>query len=143
MEPDDSVPYSTSVWAAKSSAELIGVTIRFTVRTAAKFAVYDEIKINVKNHHTLPTILPAVDLWAIDNKKNKNSQFLAVMDPKTTAGKQVSNQTSHVQTTTAVHKTGEQTNSYKLKFCEPAIAWRYCVQRLVMHNALAARCSCC
>ena len=56
------VPYSTSVWAAKSSAELIGVAIRFTVLTAAKFAVYNEIKINVKNHQTLPTILPAVDL---------------------------------------------------------------------------------
>ena len=35
----------------KSSAELIGFTMFSTVRKAAKLAVYELIKINVKNHH--------------------------------------------------------------------------------------------
>lgn len=35
----------------------MGVIIRSTVRKAARLAVYEEIMINVKNHHTLPTIL--------------------------------------------------------------------------------------
>lgn len=48
---------------AKSSTELMGVTIRFTVRTAAKLAVYEEMRMSVKNHQTVPTIRPAVDLF--------------------------------------------------------------------------------
>lgn len=39
VEPDISVPYWTSVWYARSLADLIGVTIRSTVKNAAKFAV--------------------------------------------------------------------------------------------------------
>lgn len=60
------VPYLTSVWEAKSSAESIGVTRRSTVRKAAMFAVYEEIKIKVKNHQTLPTIRPDIDLQIDD-----------------------------------------------------------------------------
>ena len=62
VEDDSRVPYSTSVCLARSSAELIGVTIRSTVKKAAKLAVYDEIMISVKNHHTPPTIRPDTDL---------------------------------------------------------------------------------
>lgn len=50
VEPLSNVPYEISVWPARSSAFSIGVTIRSTVRNAAKFAVYDDIIINVKNH---------------------------------------------------------------------------------------------
>ena len=39
---------------ARSSAELIGATMRSTVRKAARLAVYDEIKIKEKNHQTPP-----------------------------------------------------------------------------------------
>ena len=40
----------------------MGVTIRSTVRKAAKLAVYEEMRINVKNHQTAPTINPDIDL---------------------------------------------------------------------------------
>lgn len=40
----------------------MGDTIRSTVRKAAKLAVYDDIMIKVKNHHTPPTIRPDKDL---------------------------------------------------------------------------------
>jgi len=40
----------------------MGETIRSTVRKAAKLAVYELIKINVKNHHALATNLPDADL---------------------------------------------------------------------------------
>ena len=36
--------------------EEIGESIRSTVKKAAKLAVYDEIMINVKNHHNPATI---------------------------------------------------------------------------------------
>lgn len=56
VEPPSSVPYDISVWSAKSAAFSIGVIMRSTVRKAAKFAVYDDIMINVKNHQMPPTI---------------------------------------------------------------------------------------
>lgn len=62
VDPWDNVPYCTSVCEARSSGELIGATILSTVRNAAKLAVYEEIRIRVKNHHTLPTIRPDIDL---------------------------------------------------------------------------------
>lgn len=62
VEPWYNVPYCTSVCDARSSAELMGATILSTVRKAAKLAVYDEMRIRVKNHQTLPTILPDIDL---------------------------------------------------------------------------------
>ena len=40
----------------------MGDCIRSTVRKAAKLAVYEEIMISVKNHQTLPTIRPDIDL---------------------------------------------------------------------------------
>lgn len=56
------MPYCTSVCDARSSGELMGVTMRSTVRKAARLAVYEEIRIRVKNHHTLPTMRPDIDL---------------------------------------------------------------------------------
>ena len=38
----------------RSSAELMGATMRSTVRKAARLAVYEEIKIKEKNHQTPP-----------------------------------------------------------------------------------------
>jgi hypothetical protein len=40
--------------------------MRSTVRKAARLAVYEEMRINVKNHHTLPTIRPDIDLSTHD-----------------------------------------------------------------------------
>ena len=57
VDPDSTQPYLILVCLAKSSAELIGVSILAAVRKAAKFAVYDEIIIRVKNHHIPATIL--------------------------------------------------------------------------------------
>jgi hypothetical protein len=34
----------------------MGATMRSTVRKAARFAVYDEIRIREKNHHTPPWV---------------------------------------------------------------------------------------
>ena len=48
---------------ARSSAELMGATMRSTVRKAARLAVYDEIKIKEKNHHTPPEIMRASVVW--------------------------------------------------------------------------------
>lgn len=43
---------------AKSSGELMGVTMRSTVRKAAKFAVYDEISMSVKKNQDAAAIRP-------------------------------------------------------------------------------------
>jgi hypothetical protein len=51
----------------------MGVTIRSTVRYAAKFAVYDEINISVKNHHEPDTILP-------DNERGEKSQVCCMSE---------------------------------------------------------------
>lgn len=56
VDPPWIVPYAIFVCLAKSSADSIGETIRSTVKKAARFAVYEEIMINVKNHHIPPTI---------------------------------------------------------------------------------------
>lgn len=56
VEPPANVPYVISVCSAKSAAFSIGVIILSTVKNAAKFAVYDEIIIRVKNHQIPPTI---------------------------------------------------------------------------------------
>lgn len=42
----------------------MGDTILSTVRKAARLAVYDEMMIKVKNHHTPPTMRPDRDLQA-------------------------------------------------------------------------------
>lgn len=44
------VPYSMLVWSAKSSGDSMGTSILWTVRKAAKLAVYEEIIIKVKAH---------------------------------------------------------------------------------------------
>ena len=54
VDPPSRAPYSISVWLARSSAELMGATILSTVRKAARLAVYEEIRIREKNHHTPP-----------------------------------------------------------------------------------------
>lgn len=51
----------------------MGITIRSTVKYAAKFAVYDEINIRVKNHHTEPTIRP-------DNERGEKSQVCCMSE---------------------------------------------------------------
>lgn len=56
VEPPSNVPYDMSVCSAKSAAFSIGVIIRSTVKNAAKFAVYEEMIISVKNHQIPPTI---------------------------------------------------------------------------------------
>lgn len=61
MEPWYRVPYCTSVCVARSSGEFIGVTILSTVRKAARLAVYEDIRMSVKNHHTEPTIRPETE----------------------------------------------------------------------------------
>lgn len=61
VDPWYKVPYWTSLCVARSSGEFIGVTIRSTVRNAAKLAVYEEIKMSVKNHQTEPTIRPEME----------------------------------------------------------------------------------
>lgn len=62
MDPDLTVPYLISVWASRSSADAIGVTKRSMVRKAAKLAVYVEIMISTKNHHTVPITRPDREL---------------------------------------------------------------------------------
>lgn len=56
VEPPSIEPYLILVCLAKSSTPLIGVSILSTVRKAARFAVYEDIMINVKNHHILASI---------------------------------------------------------------------------------------
>lgn len=62
VDPDRTVPYLISVWVARSSADAIGVTRRSMVRKAARLAVYVEIMIRTKNHHTVPITRPDRDL---------------------------------------------------------------------------------
>ena len=57
VDPALTVPYSMEFWSARSSALSIGVIILSTVKKAAKFAVYEDIMIKVKNHHMAPTSL--------------------------------------------------------------------------------------
>ena len=56
VEPPFSVPYWMSDWPARSSAFSMGVAILSTVRKAARLAVYEEIRIRVKNHQMPPTM---------------------------------------------------------------------------------------
>ena len=51
VEPPHIVPYLISVCFDRSSAFSMGDVILSTVRKAARFAVYDEIMMRVKNHH--------------------------------------------------------------------------------------------
>lgn len=57
VEPSLTAPYSILVCLARSSAESMGESMRSTVRNAARFAVYDEMMMSVKNHQMPPTIL--------------------------------------------------------------------------------------
>lgn len=54
-----------AVCLAKSSADSMGDKSRSTVRKAAKFAVYEEIIISVKNHQIHATIRVDIALGAI------------------------------------------------------------------------------
>ena len=56
VDPDSTQPYLILVCLAKSSADSMGDSILSTVRNAAKLAVYEDIMINVKNHHIPATI---------------------------------------------------------------------------------------
>lgn len=61
VELSSNVPNWMERWAANSSTEFIGIVIRSIVNNAAKFAVYDDIKMNVKNHQTALTIRPDME----------------------------------------------------------------------------------
>lgn len=74
VDPPLSAPYLILVCLAKSSALSIGESILSTVRKAAKLAVYDEIIINVKNHHIPATIL--VDTALVGSKQLMVITFL-------------------------------------------------------------------
>ena len=56
VDPDSTQPYLILVCFARSSADSIGEAILSTVKNAAKFAVYEDIIIRVKNHHMPATI---------------------------------------------------------------------------------------
>ena len=62
VEPESTVPYLISVCLARSSADSMGEFMRSTVRKAARLAVYELMTISVKNHQTLPTMRPDIDL---------------------------------------------------------------------------------
>ena len=62
VDPESTVPYLICVCLARSSADSMGDCILSTVRKAAKLAVYDDMTMSVKNHHTLPTMRPETDL---------------------------------------------------------------------------------
>ena len=62
VDPPCNVPYWISVCLARSSAFSIGVSMRSTVRNAARLAVYVDMMMRVKNHQTLPTTRPDTDL---------------------------------------------------------------------------------
>lgn len=79
MEPPDNVPYEISVCSAKSAAFSIGVIILSTVRKAARFAVYEEIMIKVKNHQIPPTM--RVDVAWFSLKTERDKCFLLVKKP--------------------------------------------------------------
>lgn len=90
VDPWNNVPYCTSVCDAKSSGELIGVTIRSTVKNAAKLAVYDDIKISVKNHQTEPTIRPDIERGDMShpcciNAPSANQKELKILNSLTVA----------------------------------------------------------
>ena len=56
----------------------MGVNIRSTVRKAAKLAVYDEMMMRVKNHQTLPTMRPDIDLEQVRCAKYESHEKLGV-----------------------------------------------------------------
>jgi hypothetical protein len=62
VDPETNTPYLISVCNDRSSADSMGTNIRSIVRKAAKLAVYEDIIINTKNHHTVPITRPENDL---------------------------------------------------------------------------------
>lgn len=64
MEPPYWQPYLIEVCLARSSAFFIGVDILVIVRNAAKFAVYEDIRMRVKNAQTPAMILVELALGA-------------------------------------------------------------------------------
>ena len=62
VDPPSSAPYRISVCLTRSSADSIGEIIRSTVKKAAKLAVYELMRIRVKNHQAAATSRPDIDL---------------------------------------------------------------------------------
>jgi hypothetical protein len=60
----------------------MGATMRSTVKNAARLAVYEEMRINVKNHHTLPTIRPDIDLPTHDTQTGHPKNFKKLFNKK-------------------------------------------------------------
>ncbi len=75
VAPFSTVPNRISVCLIKSSAEFIGFTVFTTVRNAARLAVYELIKIRVKNHHALATRRADADLQFFQNYYKKYCIF--------------------------------------------------------------------
>lgn len=75
VDPASKVPYRISVCLARSSADSIGVNMRSTVKKAARLAVYEDMMMSVKNHHTLPTIRPDMDLHGFTALDRRTRQF--------------------------------------------------------------------
>lgn len=63
------------VCLARSSAFSMGDAILDTVKNAAKFAVYDEIMINVKNHQMEASV-------RVDSARGAKSLPCCMIDPK-------------------------------------------------------------
>jgi hypothetical protein len=62
VAPDACVPYFILLCFTKSSTELMGVISLSNVKHAARFAVYVDIIMSVKNHQALARTLPESDL---------------------------------------------------------------------------------
>lgn len=78
VDPESKVPYAISVCLARSSALSMGETILSTVRKAARLAVYDEMMIRVKNHHTPPTIRPDRDLHTHTHAQTNRPRYAVI-----------------------------------------------------------------
>ena len=74
VEPDLRQPYGIFVCFDKSSADSIGLTIRSTVKKAAKLAVYDETSIRMKNHQLAAKT-------RVDNERGIISQPCCIRQP--------------------------------------------------------------
>ena len=72
VEPPLSVPYLMTFCLARSSADSMGDCIRSTVRKAARLAVYEAIRISVKNHQIPPTIRVEAARGATSEPKGKD-----------------------------------------------------------------------
>lgn len=79
VDPPLSVPYCMLFCAARSAALWMGSTVRSTVKNAARFAVYDERIISVKNHQIPPTMRVDVAWEKREVGSRSNYQHIEVL----------------------------------------------------------------